>query len=137
MRSLARLRVLVMVLVVPLALSWSLPALARVVAGPPAHVCHCATSATDHRHATCACPKCFPELAREDLAFSEESVRGQCGDDEAVLREARCLDAGVLDAPWVLAPAAIDVLPEPLVEAPPRSSERAPPLRPPKITARV
>jgi hypothetical protein len=132
--GLAKLRALVMLLVLPIALSWSLPALARVVAGPPAHVCHCDMR---HGHATCACPKCFPDRERDDLAFSEESLRGQCGDDNAPLRESRCLDAGVLRAPWLLAPAAIDVVPEPLVSAELRSLERSPPRRPPKIAARV
>jgi len=88
-----------------------------------------------HGHATCACPKCFPD--RDDLGCSEESLRGQCGDDNAPLRESTCLDAGVLGAPWVLAPAEVGVVPAPLLPDGGVGREGSPPRRPPKIAALV
>ena len=68
------------VLLLPLALASSLPAFARAIGGPAAHVCHCAASL--HGEVTCACPLCNPD--RDDLATSDEAIRGQCGDDDIV-----------------------------------------------------
>jgi len=41
------------------------------------HVCHCQAS-----HQDCLCVKCHPD--NEDLRLSEESLRGQCGDDDVI-----------------------------------------------------
>jgi hypothetical protein len=134
LRALRSLRALVLLLVVPLALSWSLPALARVVAGPPAHVCHCDMR---HGHSACACPKCFPD--REDLGFSEDALRGQCGDDFEALRDPRWFDVFAPSAPFVFAPALVTPLPQ--IHPPHLRSEapKPPPRKPPKTgrTARV
>ena len=83
-------KVLVLVLGLTVALSWAMPALARAAVGPGPHVCHCEIR---NGHSTCTCAKCFPE--RDGLSLSEDSLRGQCGDDEAVLRE---LTAAGLDS---------------------------------------
>ncbi len=122
-------KVLVLVLGLTVALSWAMPALARAAVGPGPHVCHCEIR---NGHSTCTCAKCFPD--REDLAFSEDSLRGHCGDDEAVLRESRFLDVGtppggfVIVRPFRLVPLELDESP-----APPRAP-RAPPTPPPRIT---
>ena len=71
--------VFVLALVLPLALSSALPALARILGGPMAHVCHCDVRGG---HSTCACPVCNPD--RDDLRLSEASLRGKCGDDDPV-----------------------------------------------------
>ncbi len=131
LRALRSLRALVLVLVVPLALSWSLPALARAVAGPPAHVCHCDMR---HGHATCACPKCFPD--REDLAFSEDALRGQCGDDFEALRDTRWIDTCVPSASLEIAPALVGFLPESTPPVLRSEAPNRPPQKPPK-TARA
>jgi hypothetical protein len=56
----------------------ALPAFARVVSGPKAHVCHCETG---KGHAHCDCPICFPD--REvDLLRVAPTLGGRCGDDE-------------------------------------------------------
>ena len=117
-----------MVLVIPLALSWSLPALARVVAGPPVHVCHCDMR---HGHATCACPKCFPE--RQELAFSEDALRGQCGDEDVTLRETKFVDAGVFPADFAVSPVLVLFLSH--LDPPGLRSETftPPPQKPPKL----
>lgn len=67
-------RPLVLVLLLPIASSGTLPLWAQLVA-PEVHVCHC------HRdHSDCVCEKCNPELRR--VVFSEENVKGRCGDDD-------------------------------------------------------
>jgi hypothetical protein len=69
--------VFVLALVLPLCLSSALPIFARALGGPVVHVCHCAAHGGP---ASCGCPICNPD--RDDLAFSEESIRGKCGDDD-------------------------------------------------------
>ena len=87
----------VLSLVLPLALSTSLPMFARALAGPAPHICHCAVRGG---HSTCACPLCHP--GREDLRFSPASVRGQCGDEDLVF--------GATSATAMPAPPAVRVL---------------------------
>lgn len=133
-RAMRVLRWLVLVLIVPVALSFSLPAFARVVAGPPVHVCHCELR-HGHGHegeSTCACPKCFPD--REELGFSEDALRGHCGDAPEALRDTKFLDVGVSARPHVVLPAS--TLFAPSVERPELRSEPpvAPPRKPPKPT---
>jgi hypothetical protein len=119
---------LVLVLVLPLALSSALPVLARVCGGPAVHVCHCeARGGVD----TCACPICNPD--RDDLAYSEESIRGECGDRDRVFGAA----LGAAVAP----PAGFAILPPELVAALPSprmprlpSLHHAPPTPPPRLT---
>ena len=67
---------LVVLLMLPLALSDALPMLAKAVAGRDAHVCQCKIV---DGHSECACPVCHPECAGYEL--SEESIRGKCGSD--------------------------------------------------------
>jgi hypothetical protein len=71
------MHVVVLALVLPLAFSSALPIFARALGGPAVHVCHCAAHGGP---ASCGCPICNPD--RDDLAFSEESLRGKCGDDD-------------------------------------------------------
>jgi hypothetical protein len=121
-------RLVVLVALVPVGLSFAMPALARAVAGPPPHVCHCDVR---HGHASCACPKCFPDL--EEPGFGEDVLRGQCGDVEAAVRDTMALDAGVPSPAFVLAPAFVGpalrcravVLPEGPPSAPPRRPPRS------------
>ncbi len=79
---------LVLMLVLPLALSSALPFFARIAGGPAPHVCHCALSGG---HSTCACPICNPD--RDDLKLNEVSLRGKCGDDDVAFGGAlgRCV----------------------------------------------
>ena len=67
---------IVIVLLLPLALSDALPMFAKAVAGRDAHVCQCRIV---NGHSECACPICHPE--RADYELSEESIRGRCGSD--------------------------------------------------------
>lgn len=60
------------------ALGGTLPAFARMAAGPKAHVCHC-QNAGAHTH--CECPVCFPELGAS-LETRIIAVSGKCGDDD-------------------------------------------------------
>jgi hypothetical protein len=53
----------------------ALPWIARALSGPAAHFCHCST------HFDCLCARCHPD--DEGLRFSDASIKGQCGDDEA------------------------------------------------------
>lgn len=71
------MHVVVLALVLPLAFSSALPIFARAMGGPAVHVCHCAAHGGP---ASCGCPLCNPD--RDDLAFTEESIRGQCGDED-------------------------------------------------------
>jgi hypothetical protein len=71
------MHVLVLSLVLPLSLSSSLPIFARALGGPAVHVCQCAAHGGPD---TCSCPICHPD--RDELAFSAESIRGKCGDDD-------------------------------------------------------
>jgi len=63
------LRALVFALMLPLAFSAGLPALARVLHGPATHVCHCEARGG---HTSCACPVCHPDDS--ELAFSDEAI---------------------------------------------------------------
>jgi hypothetical protein len=96
------LHVLVLSLVLPLSLSGALPVFARALGGPTVHVCHCAAHGGP---ASCGCPICNPD--RDDLAFSVESLRGKCGDDDLAFGAA----LGAAVAP----PAGVTVLPPDLV----------------------
>lgn len=53
------------------------PVVARALAGPPVHECHCALGGA---HTTCVCPICSPEL-RDEPTEECASVRGTCGDE--------------------------------------------------------
>lgn len=58
------------------------PAVARGLAGPPVHECHCALGGA---HTTCVCPICSPELRDGDDTDSAgggvAALRGVCGDE--------------------------------------------------------
>jgi len=71
-RSLA----LVLLLVASLVSGGALPWIASQLAGPAPHVCRCSA------HYECVCARCRPD--QPELRFSEESVKGKCGDDDAV-----------------------------------------------------
>ena len=120
-------RLVVVVAIVPMALSFAMPALARVVAGPPPHVCHCDVR---HGHASCACPKCFPDL--EEPGFGEDVLRGQCGDVEAAARDTVALDVGVPTPAFVMAPAFVGPSPRSRAVVLPEGPPIAPPRRPPR-----
>lgn len=70
----ALVRLVVFLLLLPLATSGTLPAWARL-ASEPTHVCRCSVEKHD-----CVCVRCHPD--RPDFLTSEESVKGRCGDDE-------------------------------------------------------
>jgi hypothetical protein len=72
-------RVVLFALLLPLGLSGTLPVFARALGGPRVHVCRCEAKGG---HSTCACPICHPD--RKDYRLSEESIRGQCGDEDLV-----------------------------------------------------
>lgn len=59
----------------------------KLLAGEPAHVCHCEVRGG---HSLCACPICFPELRDEHDHDHEDggrpAIRGVCGDEAPVLR---------------------------------------------------
>jgi hypothetical protein len=127
----AMTRLVLCALVVPLALSSALPVFARTLGGPPVHVCHCAVRGG---HSTCACRICHPE--RDDLRFSEESIRGTCGDEDFAY-------GGPTGLAWAVPVAsAVRILPAPvsrsLAELP---TERVPvvppdpPTPPPRVAA--
>lgn len=68
------------------------PVVARGLAGPPVHECHCALGGA---HTTCVCPICSPELRDGDDTDggAVASVRGTCGDEpRAVLAKWLPLD---------------------------------------------
>jgi len=67
-------RALIIVLVASVGAGGTLPWVVRELAGPPAHVCHCST------HFECLCVRCHPD--QDELRFSEESIKGQCGDED-------------------------------------------------------
>src|SRR3982750_1842300 len=71
------LRALVLLLLLPLAFSSAMPTLARVLHGPLTHVCHCEARGGE---APRPCPICHSD--RSEFAFSEEAIRGRCGDDD-------------------------------------------------------
>jgi hypothetical protein len=67
-------RAVAFALLLPLALSGSLPVFARALGRSTVHVCHCEAG-----HAHCRCPVCHPE--RHESRFGE-FIRGECGHDE-------------------------------------------------------
>ncbi|MBS2012919.1 MAG: hypothetical protein JST00_08535 [Deltaproteobacteria bacterium] len=92
-------RALVVALVLMVAVGAALPAWARTIAGPEAHVCHCETRGG---HAHCACPICFPELkdANDDLVTGVPAMSSRCGKDDPGFRTFAC--AGVPTSSFVL-----------------------------------
>jgi len=118
--------VFVLTLVLPLALSSALPMFARVLGGPTAHVCQCAVRGG---HSTCGCPICNPD--RDDLQLNEVSLRGKCGEDDAVF-------GASLGPALVPAPGVTIVPPDLTGETPPPVSPRlalvflTPPTPPPR-----
>jgi hypothetical protein len=128
LRALVGAKVLVLVLGLSVALSWAMPALARAAVGPGPHVCHCEIR---NGHSTCTCAKCFPD--RDGLSYSEDSLRGQCGDDEAVLRESRFLDVGSPPSGFVMARPFRLVSFDPSESSEPVRPTRSPPTPPPRI----
>lgn len=69
------------------------PVVARGLAGPPVHACHCALGGA---HTTCVCPICSPELRDSDdpeEGGGVATLRGTCGDEpHAVLAKWLPLD---------------------------------------------
>lgn len=70
---------LVAVVVIATAFGGMLPALTRLLGGPPVHVCHCEVRGG---HATCACPRCNAELRDDEDADAYGTLRTTCGDDD-------------------------------------------------------
>lgn len=115
------LRGLVLALLLPLASMGSLPAWAAVIGVEGAHVCHCAIDRHD-----CVCDKCNPE--HRELAFSEESLTGRCGDDERAFGGKPFV--GISPPGVAVVGASIERI-EPLVLPSPRGAPRPPPPKPP------
>ncbi len=67
-----------LMLILPVALSSALPALARIVGDLAPHVCHCAMSGG---HAECDCPFCNHESGRRSRVAT---FHGPCGDDRQI-----------------------------------------------------
>lgn len=67
-------RLLLLLLVLPLASAGALPTWARLVGVQKPHVCHCSLE-----HHDCTCSICDPERSPR---LSTESLEGRCGDDE-------------------------------------------------------
>lgn len=112
----------------------ALPAWARTIAGPEAHVCHCETRGG---HAHCACPVCFPELkdGNDDLFAGVPSMSGRCGKDDPGWRTLAC--AGVPTSAFVVSPPLDHVT---LSLAPPVFETQwvgPPDLRPPRLALSV
>lgn len=83
------------VLSVIVALGGTLPAFARMAAGPKAHVCHCDTGGS---HAHCACPICFPDLDTS-LEVRILTISGKCGDDDSAWKTLS--QPGVMPVPMI------------------------------------
>lgn len=101
-----------------------LPVVARVLIGVD-HICHCKASEHD-----CVCVRCQPD--RVDLWLAEESVKGQCGDDDAFPSAEGVRMLG--SAPFVVTPPpctriAAKVVAALRLDEPPRS----PPVPPPRV----
>ncbi len=109
-------RALVLALVLMVAIGAALPAWARTIAGPEAHVCHCETGSA-HAHSHCACPVCFPELrdGNDDLQAGIPAMSGRCGKDDPGWRTLAC--AAVPTSGFVVSAqlARVDARPPPLM----------------------
>ncbi len=122
-------RPLVVLIAVLVALGPAAPLFARFIA-PHAHVCHCETS--NHGHATCECPICFPELRERQANDGNVALKGVCGDDDPMWRS--------FATPAVTTPVAFVVLPAPerslAVVPPPELQPRSndpPDPKPPRV----
>lgn len=91
------LRVALCALILPLASAGALPSWVAMLV-PEAHVCHCSVE----RH-ECFCVKCHPD--RTELAVSEESISGRCGDDETPYGAGKLL--AVVPAAFSVVPAVL------------------------------
>lgn len=119
----AFVRAIVLVLGLSLGGGSAWPMLAALFVGE-VHVCHCHAS-----HQDCLCVKCHPD--NDDMRVSEESVRGQCGDDD-VIAFGKAIRATVHEAmvsvprsPFVAVVAAVD--PSALASRPAREPAVPPP----------
>ncbi len=104
----------------------------KLLAGAPAHVCHCDVRGG---HALCACPICFPELRHEHDDDDERrpSIGGVCGDQTPALRSFAVVAIPPTVATGLLA-GWHDATPPPAPhELLPRSKD-PPDLRPPRRT---
>lgn len=118
------LRLVAFVLLLPVAFGGTLPAFARIVSGPEAHLCHC-----DALHTDCVCPICNPD--REDLGKNELAITGTCGDEPRLFGAAA--HVAVLAAPTVVLPAMARATFDATGAADtPRTSRNAPDPRPPR-----
>ena len=112
------------VLSLMVALGSTLPAYARMVAGPKAHVCHCDTAGP---HAHCECPICFPDLD-SSLEARILSISGKCGDDDTGWKTLS--EPGLMPSPVITLVPAVRIVP--LTSEPPNlSSRRLDPPEPP------
>ena len=80
------IRLLVAALALLVTVGAAMPAYARLLGGPHAHVCSCEVRKSSHAHggsshADCACPICFPELNDVDT-FGAPTLSGRCGTDD-------------------------------------------------------
>lgn len=114
-----------LVLLLATCVAWGgmLPVVARIVVDAP-HVCHCKASEHD-----CVCVRCQPD--RPELWTSEESVKGQCGDDDAFPSASGV--RGIVATPFVVVAAVPTGARAPaLLTSPPEAPSRAPPVPPPE-----
>jgi hypothetical protein len=114
----------------PLALSSALPTLARAATGAREHVCHCKVIAGE---STCACPICNPD--RDDCTWSDEAIRGRCGDEDECFGAA--LGFAVVPASCASVIRATDVGQLDRTAPPPLQSVDVPPLSPPPKLAAI
>lgn len=118
-RSLA----LVVLLVASLASGGALPWIAGQLGGPAPHVCRCSA------HYECVCARCRPD--HPELRFSEESVKGKCGDDDAVFgsKAFKAVVARSVGLPVAGALAALPALDSPALVSLPSLEPPVPPPR--------
>lgn len=107
-------RALVLALVLMVAVGAALPAWARTIAGPQAHVCHC-EKVSAHTHSHCACPICFPELrdANDDFQAGLPTISSRCGNDDPGWQTLACAGAPIRG--FVVSPPLARLDPPPLV----------------------
>lgn len=123
----ALLRVLVVMLVLPLATSGALPQWARLAGIEAPHVCHCSIEKHD-----CVCARCNPD--NEEMLLTSESLQGRCGDDDVAFAGKAIV--AVPAAPLVLAAApSASALSDARVSAPPPGPARSPPVPPPRSSS--